>query len=238
MKLSLIASTAITLIGIPVYLVLDRFGLLLPALRDRPWPLDLFVLGATIATIAFGRHLSWTVSLPTSSIGVASFVALLVVAHGTHYQLPRSAKEIATGKPLPDAALKDASGRPFSFLMLRGEPTVVLFYLGGWCPVCRAQLAALGAEAQPYVDAGIHVVGISRDSPSDAARSQRELGLPFPLLSDEHQHLASDQCGGVDHCQIVADPLGNIRWGGLNDNWRVETPPRIVLQAAYRLRDR
>jgi peroxiredoxin len=237
MKLSLIASTTITLIGVPVYLVLDRFGLLLPSLRDRPWPLDLFILGAAIATFAFGWRLSWTIRLPTSLIGVASFVALLVVAHGTHYRLPRPAKEIALGTSLPDAALKDANGRPFSLVTLRGEPTVVLFYLGGWCPVCRAQLVALGAEAQPYVDAGIHVVAISPDSPSDAARSQRELGLPFPLLSDEHQHLASDQCGGVDHCQIVADHLGNIRWGSLNDNWRVQTPPRLVLQAAYRLRD-
>jgi peroxiredoxin len=131
--------------------------------------------------------------------------------------------------------LLDATGHALAIEDLRGRPTVLLFYLGAWCPACRAQLTGFADVAEPYLAAGVRVLAISPDPPSDLAAFQRRLNVPFPLLSDEKEHWASELCGARGHCQLLIDAAGVVRWGAFGENWRVLEPPERVLQAAYRL---
>jgi peroxiredoxin len=226
--------------GLPLYFLLDHLRLLPPALRDRPWPFDAVVLLATLALV----HIARTATQPKHQrravllalLGAVSLGALVAVGHFVRHRLPESAPALPIGKPLPNESLLDAAGRPVQLASLRGKPAILVVYRGGWCPSCRATLSAFAPSAARFLDAGVLLVGISPDPPAVAARFRAELKLPFPLLSDEEMRLAPKLCGQSAHCELLVDPSGTIRWGALNDNWRVRARPEAVLQAAYRLR--
>jgi len=226
--------------GLPLYLLLDHLRLLPPALRDRPWPFDAVVLLATLGLARIARSAtqqnSRRIAALLGLLGALSLGALIAVGHFSRHRLPKSPPELPIGEQLPDVTLPDQAGRPVALASLRGQPTIVVLYRGGWCPSCRAQLTALTPVVARFLEAGVRVVGISPDPPEIAARFRAELKLPFPLLSDEELRLAPKLCGPSAHCELVVDPAGVIRWGALNDNWRVTARPEAVLQAAYRLR--
>lgn len=50
--------------------------------------------------------------------------------------------------------------------------------------MCRVQLGKLRPKISELTAEGAAVLGISRDNPEQAAKMTRELGLPFPILSD------------------------------------------------------
>jgi peroxiredoxin len=224
--------------GLPAYYLVDHLRLLPLALRDRPWPFEAIVVISTVAIwLGAGPEKSARrVTLGCTLVGAVSLLALVVVGHLVRFALGESAHEITLGQVLPRATVKDEAGRPVDLSALVGPPLLLVFYRGGWCPSCRAQLTALLPEVERFLAAGVRVVGISPDPPEISARWSRELGLPFPLFSDESQRLAPDLCGGSAHCQLLVGKDGRVRWAALSDNWRINPPPSVVLQAAYRLR--
>jgi peroxiredoxin len=228
--------------GLPAYLAIAHFGLWSPALRDRPWPLEALVALCVVATARTALRASGTrsrrLALAASALAGVSLVTLVVAAHVVLQEIPAAAKEVAVGQALPSLSLSDDHGAPVAFgpAAGHGQPTVILFYRGGWCPSCRSQLVKLAHEAGPFLAAGVRVLGISPDPPEVSAKWKRELGVGFPLLTDEDQRLAQDLCGARAHCLLVVDGAGVVRWGALRDNWRADVRPGAVLQAAYRLR--
>jgi peroxiredoxin len=232
------AATALVA-GLPTYLLIEHFRLWPPALRDRPWPLEalvaLSVLGAARAALGVSEKRSRRLALAGAIAAGLSFVVLVAFAHVVLQALPDAAPEVAVGRALPNVSLRDEHGRPFALASLAGRPTVIFFYRGGWCPSCRSQLIKLAHETGPFLANGVRVLGISPDPPEVSAKWQRELGVKFPLLSDEEQRLAEELCGARAHCLLLVDPGGFVRWGALRDNWRTSVRPEAVLQAAYRL---
>jgi peroxiredoxin len=236
----LLLSAIAVLGGLPAYLLADHFRLLPLALRDRPWPFEAVVLLATVAIGRGARASSYENARPVmvacTVAGVVALFTLVIVARVTRFSLRESPRDIQVGATLPRATVRDEKGSLVELTSLVGRPMLLVFYRGGWCPSCRAQLTALLPEVERFLAAGVSVVGISPDPPEISARWSRELGLPFPLLSDETQRLAPTLCGGSAHCQLLVDKEGTIRWGALSDSWRMNPPPSAVLQAAYRLR--
>jgi peroxiredoxin len=79
----------------------------------------------------------------------------------------------------------------------------------------------------------VAVVAISPDPPEAAAKLKQAMGdPPFLLLSDPDQKVRP-LCG-VNHCVVLLDGAGAIRWGALDENWRTIRLASVV-QAAYRL---
>lgn len=117
----------------PGYVALDRFRLLAPTLRDRPWPLAVLALalaaaGAVVAlrgAVARGR----AVALSCATVGLLSVVSLFGAA-SARYALPPS--DLPTGRALPDVSLPDDANRPVALASLRGSPTVLVFYRGAF----------------------------------------------------------------------------------------------------------
>jgi peroxiredoxin len=228
--------------GLPTYLLIEHFRLWPPALRDRPWPLEalvaLCVLGAARTALGVSEKRRRRVALAAAIAAGTSLVVLVAFAHVVLHALPDAAPEVAVGRALPNVSLRDEHGRPFALASLAGRPTVILFSRGGWCPSCRSQLTKLAQEAGPFLAAGVRVLGISPDPPEVSTKWKRELGVKFPLLSDEEQRLVEEFCGARAHCLLLVDPARVVRWGALRDNWRTGVRPEAVLQAAYRLRVR
>lgn len=90
------------------------------------------------------------------------------------------------------------------------------------------------------------IVAISADPPEASAKMKGELGLGFPLLSDEDEQvikryglLHSDGYEDEDisrPANLVLDGQGVIRWAIFTDNIRVRPPPDALLEAAKKLR--
>ena len=79
------------------------------------------------------------------------------------------------GKPVPaldlpltiDARFDLSEQQPENFTML-------VFYRGKHCPICKKYLIELGSKLAKFTDKGINVVAVSMDSPDRAAVSHEE----------------------------------------------------------------
>jgi peroxiredoxin len=146
-----------------------------------------------------------------------------------------SASRLAVGQALPELVLHDHEGRALTFDALRGQPVWLAFFRGADCEYCREQLKQLAARAVEVAQAGVQLLAVSPDPPATSARLRRELGLPFPLLSDQGEQAVSQLCGGLAHCQLLVDARGVVRWAGLSESWSDVPAPEALLEVARHL---
>ena len=66
------------------------------------------------------------------------------------------------------------------------KPTVVLFYRGGWCPYCNAQLSDLHLVEPKLRKSGFEVVFLSTDRPELLYSSLKTTDIHYTFLSDSH----------------------------------------------------
>jgi peroxiredoxin len=98
---------------------------------------------------------------------------------------PPSAAALATGDTLPDFALPDHSGfeRRLSDLVA-GDPAVLHFYRGWWCPKEQAFMRRL-VRLQDEAEVGYcRFVSVSVDEPEVAAAFRAGAGARWTFLSD------------------------------------------------------
>jgi peroxiredoxin len=93
----------------------------------------------------------------------------------------------------------------------------------------------LATQGVKFRAAGVRLVGISPDTAEELAQLRREADPGFPLISDGGEELVTALCGGLEHCQILLDARGAIRWGEGTESWRAAPPPEDLLAAARRL---
>ena len=94
-------------------------------------------------------------------------------------------------RPVPDLDLPLAAGG--RFVLADSDPetfTLLLFYRGYHCPICRDQLADLKAKLGALADLGVEAVGISMDGEERARKSRDDwdldgLHLAHGLSEDE-----------------------------------------------------
>ena len=83
--------------------------------------------------------------------------------------------------------------------------------------MCREQLGKLPTKVDALTAEGAAVLGISGDSTDAAARLIKELGLPFPILSDPRMAVVrgfamyGDSMGMPEMGYVVIDKQGRIR---------------------------
>lgn len=122
------------------------------------------------------KHLFLFLSLP-----------LLFVVANVQAQLPTKAEDVKPlliGQKIPAVMLKDVKGNSIDTKDILGKKTVLVFYRGGWCPYCTAQLSGLHAIEQEVQGLGYQIVGVSPDSPENLSESVSKLGAGYTLLSD------------------------------------------------------
>lgn len=84
----------------------------------------------------------------------------------------------------PDFTLCDAQGNAVSLHDFRGQKVVLYFYPKDQTPGCTKQACAFAAAYDAYRQAGIVVIGISKDSQRSHRNFIEKYSLPFCLLSD------------------------------------------------------
>jgi len=101
-----------------------------------------------------------------------------------------AAAELAVGKPAPEFALPDASGKLHRLADQRGRWVVLYFYPKNDTPGCTTEACNLRDRHQELTRLGATLFGVSVDSPASHAEFARKHSLPFTLLADEKGEVA------------------------------------------------
>lgn len=96
------------------------------------------------------------------------------------------AMPLKVGEPVPAVpSLTNVKGEAVVLgELLQGEPAVIVFYRGGWCPFCNTQLAGLTKVHSELKARGVRLIAISPDKPEELSKSVEKDSLPYTLLSD------------------------------------------------------
>ncbi len=109
-----------------------------------------------------------------------------VIASGAAQRAPK------TGDTAPVFSLPDADGHLVSSAdLLKKGPLVVSFYRGVWCLYCNMELQALRATLPDYRASGASLGAIPPRTAPNSRKSERQIGVDFPILSDARGDVAS-----------------------------------------------
>jgi len=123
--------------------------------------------------------------------GVVAIVALSLLSSvvlADDNPIAADAKEttpLKVGASVPDVAVQNADGDEISISSLHEKrPVVLVFFRGGWCPICTRHTGEL-IKAYPEIQKlGADLVAISPDSLESSRTNADKNGIPFPIYSD------------------------------------------------------
>lgn len=171
-------------------------------------------------------------------------------------------KPALIGTQIPAVELRDVDGKPFDLqAALAKAPTVLVFYRGGWCPYCNAQLAGLAKAAPQLKEMGYQIIGVTPDSPSELKKTIGKNKLDYTLVSDSKAQLIDamglgfvvdaatlekykeygidlEKASGETHhilpvpAVYLADKSGLIKFSYVNPNYKVRLESSVLLAAA------
>ena len=139
-------------------------------------------------------------------------------------------------------------------------PIMLVFYRGGWCPYCNAQIHDLTKAFPEYQKRGVRPVVISVDRAEESAKTKATYTIPFPVLSDpdlvahrayrvlhkadqaEFERLKSfgidlERSSGREHHVVavptifVIDQKGVVRWAHADADYTTRPSTAQVLTA-------
>lgn len=185
-----------------------------------------------------------------SRLLVPAFAAsVLLVSRLSAAETPAESSWLGVGDHIPAATVLTAEGKPFDLnASVAAQPTVLIFYRGGWCPYCNAHLSALIDIEDDLKAAGFQLLAISPDTPEklyDAPR--RERTPTYILLSDADTKvidafgLGFDRGGNrlpsrLPHPAVyVVTTDGTIQFAHVDPNYRARLEPEKIVAAAQKV---
>lgn len=103
-------------------------------------------------------------------------------------QLPDNATTVCprlVGESVPELVLNNTLGKPVKTKALfKKQPTVLIFYRGGWCPYCNRHLADIGKAEDEIIKLGLQIVAVSPDALDKLTATAGEDDVKYTLLSD------------------------------------------------------
>lgn len=92
---------------------------------------------------------------------------------------------IPAGSMAPDATLASIEDGETTLSDLWADQNVMLiFYRGGWCPYCNAQIRDITVNYSKFQDRSVLPVLVSVDEPDASALLTATYEVPFPVMSD------------------------------------------------------
>ncbi len=201
--------------------------------------------------------------LPALSLLIlaAMLLATAAVAGDAVPDDPTKVHPLLPGMKAPAFTVRRPDGSAFQFTPDTLEkPAVVIFYRGGWCPVCNTYLAEMRHAVPQLIGMGYDVLFLSADQPQALVESLKEK-VDYTLLSDNQLQTAkafgvafrvTDQvlaqypqyeqvletASGETHHQLPVPAVfligtdGVIRFMYVNPDYNVRLPPDLLLAAA------
>jgi peroxiredoxin len=175
---------------------------------------------------------------------------------------------IKPGTAVRDATLIDPFGTETTLYQAipAGQPAVIVFYRGAWCPFCNLTLHTYQEVLQPQLQRrDVALIAVSPQKPDGSLTMMQKHHLTYSVLSDPGLKLA-DQVGVVMHLSEVArqavidaglnfaatnadgspalpmptvlllDAEHVVRWIKVNPDWTERSEPAEIMAAVDALR--
>jgi peroxiredoxin len=118
-------------------------------------------------------------------------------------------------------------------------PVVLSFFLGGWCPFCNLELAALQKALPRVRNSGAAVIAVSPQSPDQSDSLKRRLHLDFEILSDPDNRVALEyglrfRVPETLQSLFLAWGVDLALWNG-GSSWTLPVPATYILDSAGRI---
>lgn len=142
------------------------------------------------------------------------------------------------------------------------KPTVLIFYRGGWCPYCNAQLGKLAEAQDQLVQMGYQLLAVSPDRPAELQSTLDKGNYKYQLLSDSKMNLVKafglafhvddgtvekyqhfgidlDKASGEHHHLLpvpavyIIDRSGVIQYAYWNPDYKTRLDNDVLLKAAH-----
>ena len=85
---------------------------------------------------------------------------------------------------LPDLTLTGPDGEPLPLASFRGAPLVLYFYPKDDTSGCTREAQDFSKLAADFAEAGVRVLGVSKDNPQSHAKFTTKYALAVPLATD------------------------------------------------------
>jgi len=125
-------------------------------------------------------------------ISLLCFLAIVFVSSA--HAAPSSADEIkpiGVGEGIPDVAVLDQKGSELSLQSIsEKQPTLFIFFRGGWCPYCNLHLEELQKVETDLKDLGVQIVALTPDKPQKLGVNIEKKKLTYSLYSDSKMSAA------------------------------------------------
>ena len=160
----------------------------------------------------------------------------------------RIGDRLLVGEKLPSFSLEDPDGTVINSESLLGQPLLLMFYRGNWCPFCMGQVREITERYRELIDRGVKVVLVSPQPPDITRRVADIFRVPFLFLVDRELSAARAldilQKNGVPPgptakkfgpdtvlpTVIITDPDGRILFTDQTRNFRVRPEPKIFFR--------
>jgi len=104
---------------------------------------------------------------------------------------PQAVSPIPINQQVPAVAVIGAEGNKVALVeLVRGKPTILIFYRGGWCPFCNTHLAMLAENELALRKLGFQIIGITADKPEALAPTATKAQARYKLYSDRTMQAA------------------------------------------------
>lgn len=157
----------------------------------------------------------------------------------------------AVGDEAPDFTLPDVRGGRVSLTdILQNGRAALVFYRGGWCPICNKQLARLTERYAEFQQRRVEILAISNEEVRHGKKVLDKIGPPYPLLLDQTSEVIAryglvvdrrDPLGWILRKRAYAHPAvvlvgqdGRIQWFYRGRTYRDRPQPEHILEAADR----
>lgn len=108
-----------------------------------------------------------------------------VKAQGIYPERPEDISPLLIGEQIPEVKLVDAMAKTFDLnKAIASQPTILIFYRGGWCPYCNLELSGLQEIEGELRKTGYQIIAVSTDKPDNLKQSMEKGKLSYTLLSD------------------------------------------------------
>jgi peroxiredoxin Q/BCP len=124
--------------------------------------------------------------------------------------------------PVPNFTLQDDQDQTRSLEEFRGKPVVLFFYPKADTPGCTIEACGFRDTFTKLQQAGVVVLGISRDTPKAQAKFKAKYELPYTLLADvnaevcnlfgvlKEKNMYGKKVMGIERTTYVIAPDGTL----------------------------
>lgn len=199
-------------------------------------------------------------------IVIAASVTGFAHAGDMKREIANSADEvrpILNGQNIPNTTIFTPKGEAVKLHdLIKRKPSIIIFYRGGWCPYCNAQLADLKNIEDKVTKLGYQFIAMSPDSPERLSaqgsgqdfkvqifsdrdfETTQEFGIGFFLgdnVADKYRNKLGVEFVDINGTSRVALPVpavyvvdtsGKVHFQYINPNFTVRLDSELLYQAA------